>query len=91
MKCLDEVFGFITQALQTQWRYWAGWRPGRLCLREMTLLVKYRMARERMGVEAGDVLWEAVAGIELGTEVRLPGIDKGGWTRKGGNKMSLRT
>lgn len=91
MKCLDEVFGFITQALETQWRYWAGQGPGRLCLREMILVVKYRVARERVGVEAGDVLWEAVAGIELGTEVRQPGIDKGGWTRKVGNKISLRT
>lgn len=65
MRCLDEVFDFITQALETQWRCWAGWRPGRLCLREMPLVVKYRMARGRMGLEAGDIRWDAVAGIEL--------------------------
>lgn len=85
------MFDFITQALETQGRHWAGQRPGRLCLREMTLVVKYRKARERMGVEAENGLWEAVQGIELGTEVRQLGIDKGGWTKEAGNKMSLRT
>lgn len=54
------------------------------------------MARERVGLEAGEILWKAAAGIELGvvaaaTEVRQTGTYKGAWTRKGRNKMSRRT
>lgn len=58
-------------------------------------MAKYRVARERRALEAGDSLWKAVAALNWVWWSRHRGKAKGhvqgDWTGKGREKMPLRT